>query len=93
MLTSPDIQLDEYVTVLVQGFAQSRSVTVGDELDVNMLVISRRSIERPGYRYQRRGVNDNGGVANFVETEFVLTSEVRMLNDTFPPADPSASPG
>ncbi|KAL7007321.1 hypothetical protein EMMF5_003160 [Cystobasidiomycetes sp. EMM_F5] len=75
-LSKPLTDLDEYVTVLVQGFAQSRSVTVGDELDVNMLVISRRSIERPGYRYQRRGVNDNGGVANFVETEFVLTSEV-----------------
>lgn len=35
--------------------------------------MSRRSIERPGLRYQRRGINPSGGVANFVETEFMIS--------------------
>ncbi|KAH9818988.1 SacI homology domain-containing protein [Melampsora americana] len=37
-------------------------------------IISRRSIERHGLRYQRRGVDTNGSTANFVETEFLMAS-------------------
>lgn len=36
-------------------------------------MISRRSIERAGVRYLRRGVDVDGNVANFVETEVILT--------------------
>ena len=39
------------------------------------IIISRRSIERPGLRYMRRGTNEKGGVANFVETEFIISVE------------------
>ncbi|KAK9894710.1 hypothetical protein P389DRAFT_100391 [Cystobasidium minutum MCA 4210] len=45
-------------------------------LKFEMLIISRRSVERPGLRYQRRGVNQSGGVANFVETEYITSSYV-----------------
>jgi hypothetical protein len=38
-------------------------------LDVS--IISRRSVERPGLRFQRRGVDSKGAVANFNETEFI----------------------
>ncbi|GAA5835493.1 hypothetical protein JCM9279_004558 [Rhodotorula babjevae] len=41
-------------------------------IDLDLIIISRRSTERPGLRYQRRGVNDAGEVANFVETEFIV---------------------
>lgn len=40
--------------------------------EAHLLIISRRSKERAGLRYQRRGVNDDGQVANFVETEQIL---------------------
>ncbi|CAO1634800.1 unnamed protein product [Parajaminaea phylloscopi] len=40
-----------------------------------LTVISRRSKERPGLRYQRRGINDAGQVANYVETEQILLVE------------------
>lgn len=49
---------------------------VGSPLRVEMLIISRRSVERPGLRYQRRGVNDAGGVANFVETEYIMSTQI-----------------
>lgn len=41
-------------------------------LGCQMMVISRRSKERAGLRYQRRGINESGQVANFVETEQIL---------------------
>jgi hypothetical protein len=37
-------------------------------------LISRRSTGRPGLRYLRRGVDDNGNAANYVETEQILSS-------------------
>ncbi len=39
-----------------------------------LTLISRRSIKRPGLRYLRRGVDDNGDTANSVETEQMLSS-------------------
>ncbi|GAA5833299.1 hypothetical protein JCM11251_005197 [Rhodosporidiobolus azoricus] len=80
--------LHSYILVLQQGFAQQvtvplplqpyRTLTDVDpssptSLDLDLILLSRRSIERPGLRYQRRGVNSSGGVANFVETEFIVS--------------------
>ncbi|KAL9128184.1 MAG: hypothetical protein Q9217_003084 [Psora testacea] len=36
-------------------------------------LVSRRSIKRPGLRYLRRGIDDEGQTANFVETEQILS--------------------
>ena len=41
--------------------------------DFLVTLISRRSTARPGLRYLRRGVDDNGNTANFVETEQILS--------------------
>lgn len=39
------------------------------------IVISRRSRDRAGLRYQRRGVDEEAHVANFVESESVMRVE------------------
>lgn len=39
-----------------------------------LTLISRRSIKRPGLRYLRRGVDDDGNTANTVETEQILSA-------------------
>jgi hypothetical protein len=39
-----------------------------------LTLISRRSVERAGLRYLRRGVDDEGNTANGVETEQILSS-------------------
>ncbi|BGP13974.1 hypothetical protein JCM10213v2_001912 [Rhodosporidiobolus nylandii] len=80
--------LHSYILVLQQGWAQGitvplplqpyRTLTSVDptsptSVDLDLVIISRRSIERPGLRYQRRGINGSGGVANFVETEFIVS--------------------
>ncbi|KAL8657991.1 MAG: hypothetical protein Q9226_001375 [Calogaya cf. arnoldii] len=38
-----------------------------------LTLISRRSVKRPGLRYLRRGVDEEGNVANSVETEQILS--------------------
>ncbi len=48
---------------------------MGDAALVDYIVISRRSRDRAGLRYQRRGVDD-ANVANFVETEAIMRVEV-----------------
>ena len=42
-------------------------------------LISRLSCERAGTRFNVRGVNDDGHVANFVETEQVLKQALFMI--------------
>ncbi|SPO44498.1 related to SAC1 - Phosphatidylinositol phosphate phosphatase [Moesziomyces antarcticus] len=60
--------------------ADTASIEAKDDEPVvrcQLMVISRRSKERAGLRYQRRGINEAGQVANFVETEqlvYVLRS-------------------
>ncbi|KAJ5167314.1 uncharacterized protein N7482_006095 [Penicillium canariense] len=41
--------------------------------DFLLTLISRRSVNRPGVRYLRRGVDDEGNTANTVETEQILS--------------------
>ena len=37
----------------------------------DLILISRRSINNAGTRYLKRGIDKNGNVANFIETERV----------------------
>ncbi|KAG8818170.1 hypothetical protein FRC18_000223 [Serendipita sp. 400] len=47
-------------------------VPTSPSVEVEYVVISRRSRERAGLRYQRRGIDDDSHVANFVETEAIM---------------------
>jgi hypothetical protein len=51
----------------------------GDAAIVDYLIISRRSRDRAGLRYQRRGIDDDAHVANFVETEAIMRVDVSFL--------------
>ncbi|WPH03542.1 SAC1-recessive suppressor of secretory defect [Acrodontium crateriforme] len=43
--------------------------------DLLLTIISRRSVNRAGLRYLRRGIDDGGNVANNVETEQILSNQ------------------
>ncbi|KAJ1309598.1 hypothetical protein OPQ81_006371 [Rhizoctonia solani] len=64
-----------YVVPILQGHFQSATFDLGNDTDngdpqvVEYALISRRSRDRAGLRYQRRGIDDDAHVANFVETE------------------------
>ncbi|KKK19570.1 hypothetical protein ARAM_007529 [Aspergillus rambellii] len=45
----------------------------GEKQNFLLTLISRRSVKRPGLRYLRRGVDDDGNTANTVETEQILS--------------------
>ena len=69
----------------MQGYYQIASFQVprepvaqeeGDYALVDYIIISRRSRDRAGLRYQRRGIDDDAHVANFVETETIMRVEV-----------------
>ena len=78
-------QLHPYVLPIMQGFFQVSTFHIprepvaseeGNTVLVEYNVISRRSRDRAGLRYQRRGIDDDANVANFVETETVMRVEV-----------------
>ena len=77
----------DYILPLMQGFVGQRGFQLlisphdrpseappEHDADFYLTIISRRSIKRPGLRYLRRGVDENGNVANSVETEQILSS-------------------
>lgn len=56
----------------IENVLETRDEPTGDS-DFLVTLISRRSIKRPGLRYLRRGVDEEGQTANFVETEQILS--------------------
>ncbi|KDQ18061.1 hypothetical protein BOTBODRAFT_29373 [Botryobasidium botryosum FD-172 SS1] len=85
-----------YVLPVMQGYVQiahfptpsaSRPSTSQspsqDSSVVDYVVFSRRSRERAGLRYQRRGIDDNAHVANFVETETIMRVTRQGVENVF----------
>lgn len=64
----------ECVLQVIQGCVQLRKCKL-EEKNFEFILISRRSCRRCGLRYQMRGVDDEGDVANFVETEQIVLYE------------------
>jgi len=63
-------EISRFRLPIIMGFVTKTSIDEGRKFE--MLLISRRGIRRAGTRYNRRGVDDQGNVANFVETEQIL---------------------
>ncbi|KAF9053929.1 hypothetical protein BDZ89DRAFT_1153595 [Hymenopellis radicata] len=77
-----DAGLHPYVLPIMQGYCQIASFVVDGET-IDYIVVSRRSRDRAGLRYQRRGVDDEAHVANFVETETVVRIKREGKTNTF----------
>lgn len=72
-----DAGLHPYVLPIMQGYCQISAFDIPEDgaegpVPVDYVLISRRSRDRAGLRYQRRGVDDDAHVANFVETETIM---------------------
>ena len=65
---------------IICGSVDVKTVYAGDKTS-KVVVLSRLSCERAGTRFNTRGVDDDGNVANFVETEQVSTSTLIILFD------------
>lgn len=74
--------LDEQSLIIpvIQGFCGSSPISTGSWSDgqpglASLSMISRLSWKRAGARFRTRGIDDDGQVANFVETELILATE------------------
>ncbi|KAG5517864.1 hypothetical protein PMAC_000318 [Pneumocystis sp. 'macacae'] len=64
-----------FLVSVIRGFVGSVLCKIGS-LSSTLILISRLSCKKAGTRFNSRGIDDNGNVANFVETETLL-----ILND------------
>nr|XP_019050419.1 phosphatidylinositol phosphate phosphatase [Kwoniella bestiolae CBS 10118]OCF29349.1 phosphatidylinositol phosphate phosphatase [Kwoniella bestiolae CBS 10118] len=73
---------------IIQGFINSLPISTGFSSQsgrhevATLGLISRLSWKRAGARFRTRGIDDNGQVANFVETELVLATESTIMSYT-----------
>ncbi|KAH8917456.1 hypothetical protein BT69DRAFT_1286632 [Atractiella rhizophila] len=72
--------LHSFIYPIQQGFVSYSALALPSqpELEAELIIISRRSAERAGLRYLRRGANQDGETANFVETEMILVTETEV---------------
>lgn len=56
---------------------------IGDHVNAEYVIISRRSRYRAGLRYQRRGIDEEANAANFVETETIMRVQVNLVEVYF----------
>lgn len=73
---------DQYWTLpIIQGFVQVEQCVIENEC-FTMALVSRRSRYRAGTRYKRRGIDEDGHVANYVETEQILSLRQHQISFT-----------
>ncbi|KAF7305034.1 hypothetical protein MKEN_01218400 [Mycena kentingensis (nom. inval.)] len=85
-----DAGVHAFVLPIMQGYYQiSKFIIPPDPLTheedavVDYVIVSRRSRDRAGLRYQRRGIDDEAHVANFVETETIMRVEREGRSNVF----------
>lgn len=66
-----DVDCSGVLVVLMQGYVGCETVVISSA-KWKLAVISRLSSSRAGTRFNARGVDDDGNVSNFVETEFII---------------------
>uniref|UniRef100_A0A0K0FXZ8 Phosphatidylinositide phosphatase SAC2 (inferred by orthology to a human protein) n=1 Tax=Strongyloides venezuelensis TaxID=75913 RepID=A0A0K0FXZ8_STRVS len=69
-----DLPFDcEWSLQVIHGHISQTALNIDVDTLFVFTIISRRSVERAGTRYIKRGIDDNSYVANYVETETILS--------------------
>ncbi|CAG8626908.1 8557_t:CDS:10, partial [Ambispora leptoticha] len=76
-------QLDQSgaLVLVIQGYVGRQEISINSE-NVSISLISKLSCKRAGTRFNTRGIDDDGNVANFVETETILDTKKWCLSYT-----------
>ncbi|KAG0052780.1 hypothetical protein BGZ83_002134 [Gryganskiella cystojenkinii] len=80
-----DQDLSNFILPIVNGFAEIKSVEINNRA-FTFALFSRRSRHRAGTRYFSRGIDAQGNVSNFNETEQIVVSD--MAHQTHVPTVP-----
>ncbi|CAB4254746.1 similar to Saccharomyces cerevisiae YKL212W SAC1 Phosphatidylinositol phosphate (PtdInsP) phosphatase involved in hydrolysis of PtdIns[4]P [Maudiozyma barnettii] len=70
-LTVQEPRVDRFIQPIIYGYAKCVE-TILAQTPISLALVTRRSRFRAGTRYFRRGIDEDGNVANFNETEQVL---------------------
>ena len=70
----------ELLLPVIYGYAEFKPMRIGSR-DFTLGIVSRRGRFNAGTRFLRRGINEQGNVANFVETELILLEYFPMSNE------------
>lgn len=70
---------ENWILPVIQGFVQVEQCVIENEC-FRLALVSRRSRFRAGTRYKRRGIDENGYVANYVETEQILSLRQHQIS-------------
>lgn len=62
---------EHLLVMVINGFVEEKLAQMRSE-SIKMMIISRISCKRTGTRFNMRGIDDDGMVANFVETEQIV---------------------
>lgn len=65
---------EAFVTPVVYGYFKSHTAVFNNDTKLEFALLTRRAVARAGTRYFRRGVDADGNVANFNETEQIVTT-------------------
>ncbi len=63
-----------WIQPIIMGYLNECHFEVDQHIDIHLILISRRNRHRAGVRMHCRGIDDDGNVANYVETEQVKES-------------------
>ena len=63
------------------GYLNECHFQLDENADVHLILISRRNRHRAGVRMHCRGIDDDGNVANYVETEQVSWISLRRESE------------
>ena len=61
-----------WLVPIIQGYCNNEQEIMYLQKPLNMILISRRSTARAGTRFYSRGIDEQGNVSNFVETEMIV---------------------
>lgn len=75
--TEVDDRVSDFIIPMIYGYAKVVDTTF-NSTPVSVGLITRRSIYRAGTRYFRRGIDEDGNIGNFNETEQVLCVQKPM---------------
>lgn len=67
------IKRDKWVINMIHGYYEEMIIEMYSNI-LSVHIISRRMVQNAGTRYNRRGLNPEGFVANFVETEQIVAN-------------------
>lgn len=73
------LERNRFLTTVIRGFAKTTPLGGGNSISI----VSKQSWKRAGTRFHSRGIDDNGDVANFVESEFIFYNPSKGLVYSF----------